>query len=105
MSHSFSTHHLISEQGTRHAHPRASAAAMSRHVQRSHRGYTLTHAGHQIRIGPVASTLRACAEAAVTQQESEYLAALDTVRTFGVDANGVTFFRADGGIAVTMARP
>jgi len=36
----------------------------------------------------VASTLRACAEAAVTQQESEYLAALDTVRTFGVDANG-----------------
>ena len=27
---------------------------MSRHVQRSHKGYTLTHAGHQIRIGPVA---------------------------------------------------
>ena len=54
MSHSFSTYHPISEQGTRHAHPRASAAAMSRHVQRSHKGYTLTHAGHQIRIGPVA---------------------------------------------------
>src|SRR6187551_2618800 len=54
MSHSFSTYHPISEQGTRHAHPRASAAAMSRHVQRSHKGYTLTHAGHQVRIGPVA---------------------------------------------------
>ncbi|HET7912077.1 MAG TPA: M23 family peptidase, partial [Pseudolabrys sp.] len=27
---------------------------MSRHLQRSHGGYTLTHAGHQIRIGPVA---------------------------------------------------
>ena len=54
MSHSFSTYHSISEQGMRHAHPRASAAAMSRHVQRSHKGYTLTHAGHQIRIGPVA---------------------------------------------------
>ena len=54
MSHSFSTYHPISEQGTRRAHPRASAAAMSRHVQRSHKGYTLTHAGHQIRIGPVA---------------------------------------------------
>ena len=54
MSHSFSTYHPVSEQGTRHAHPRASAAAMSRHVQRSHKGYTLTHAGHQIRIGPVA---------------------------------------------------
>src|SRR5512139_3495615 len=54
MSHSFSTYHSISEQGTRHAHPRASAGAISRHVQRSHKGYTLTHAGHQIRIGPVA---------------------------------------------------
>ena len=54
MSHSFSTYHPVSEQGQRHAHPRASAAAMSRHVQRSHKGYTLTHAGHQIRIGPVA---------------------------------------------------
>ena len=54
MSHSFSTYYPISEQGTRRAHPRASAAAMSRHVQRSHKGYTLTHAGHQIRIGPVA---------------------------------------------------
>jgi heat shock protein HslJ len=59
----------------------------------------------KIRIGPVTSTLRACASAALTQQESEYLAALDTVRAFGVDANGVTFFRADSGIAVTMARP
>jgi heat shock protein HslJ len=59
----------------------------------------------KIRIGPVAATQRACAEVALTQQESEYLAALDTVRTFGIDANGATFFRADGGIAVTMARP
>jgi len=54
MSHSFSTYQPVSGQSTRHAHPRASAAAMSRHVQRSHKGYTLTHAGHQIRIGPVA---------------------------------------------------
>lgn len=54
MSHSFSTYQPVSEQSMRHPHPRASAAAMSRHVQRSHKGYTLTHAGHQIRIGPVA---------------------------------------------------
>jgi heat shock protein HslJ len=59
----------------------------------------------KIRIGPVAATQRACAEASVTQQESEYLAALDTVRTFSIDAHGATLFRADGGIAVTMARP
>jgi murein DD-endopeptidase MepM/ murein hydrolase activator NlpD len=38
----------------RHVHPRASAAAMSRHLQRGHGGYILTHAGHQIRIGPIA---------------------------------------------------
>ncbi len=31
-----------------------SAAAMSRHVQRAFAGYTLTHAGRQIRVGPVA---------------------------------------------------
>jgi len=58
----------------------------------------------KIEIGPVAATQRACADNAVNQQESEYLAALDTVREFGLDANGATLFRADGGIAVTMTR-
>jgi heat shock protein HslJ len=58
----------------------------------------------KIEIGPVAATQRACADNAVNQQESEYLAALDTVRTFGVDSNGVTLYRADRGIAVTMNR-
>ena len=44
------------DHAARHPHPRTqSAAAMSRHLHRSHRGgYTLTHAGHQIWIGPVA---------------------------------------------------
>jgi heat shock protein HslJ len=58
----------------------------------------------KIEIGPVAATQKACADNAVNQQEAEYLAALDTVRSFGVDGNGVTLFRADGGIAVTMTR-
>lgn len=31
-----------------------SAASVSRHVQRGQNGYTLAHAGHQVRIGPVA---------------------------------------------------
>src|ERR1041384_1375123 len=36
-------------------HPRAhSAAAMSRHVQRTRNGYTLQHGGRQVRIGPIA---------------------------------------------------
>ena len=58
----------------------------------------------KIEIGPVAATQRACADNAVNQQESEYLAALDLVRTFTLDSNGLTFLRADGGIAVTMTR-
>lgn len=54
MSYSSSSYNSFSQQA-RQAHPRAqSAAAMSRHLQRSRGGYILTHAGHQIRIGPVA---------------------------------------------------
>ncbi len=38
-----------------HGHARArSAAAVSRHVQHAYPGYTLAHAGRQVRIGPVA---------------------------------------------------
>jgi len=56
MSYSSSSHFSAADRAARHAPPRTqSAAAMSRHVHRSQRGgYTLTHAGHQIRIGPVA---------------------------------------------------
>jgi murein DD-endopeptidase MepM/ murein hydrolase activator NlpD len=39
----------------RPAPPRAqSAAAVSRHLHRSHGGYTLVHGGRQVRIGPIA---------------------------------------------------
>src|SRR6478736_1036576 len=55
MSHSSLSYQSAADQPARQASPRGqSAAAMSRHVQRTHNGYTLTHAGHQIRIGPVA---------------------------------------------------
>jgi murein DD-endopeptidase MepM/ murein hydrolase activator NlpD len=55
MSHSSHLSYLPADQTARPAQPRAqSAAAISRHLHRSHDGYTLTHAGHQIRIGPVA---------------------------------------------------
>jgi murein DD-endopeptidase MepM/ murein hydrolase activator NlpD len=54
MSYSSSSYYQTADHGGRHAQPRAqSAAAISRHLHRSHDGYTLTHAGHQIRIGPV----------------------------------------------------
>jgi heat shock protein HslJ len=58
----------------------------------------------KIVIGPVASTLRACADPAIGQQETDYLAALDLVRTFSLAGGNLTFLRADGGIAVTYAR-
>lgn len=55
MSYSSSSYYQTADHVVRHAQPRAqSAAAISRHLHRSHDGYTLTHAGHQIRIGPVA---------------------------------------------------
>ena len=55
MSHSSLSYYTAGDNPARQASPRAqSAAAISRHVQRTHDGYTLTHAGHQIRIGPVA---------------------------------------------------
>src|SRR6476619_3110927 len=55
MSHSSHLSYLPADQTARPAQPRAqSAAAISRQLHRSHDGYTLTHAGHQVRIGPVA---------------------------------------------------
>lgn len=60
MSHSSYSHYEYS--GSAAAHRSQSTEAVSRHLNRAHapqqtrgaRGYTLTHAGHQIRIGPVA---------------------------------------------------
>lgn len=58
----------------------------------------------KIAIGPLASTLRACADPAVGDQETQYLAALELARTFSLDGGGLTLLRDDGGIAVTFAR-
>jgi len=55
MSHSSQLHYSNAHAAGRAAHPRAqSAAAVSRHLHRPHDGYTLVHAGRQVRIGPVA---------------------------------------------------
>lgn len=58
----------------------------------------------KIAIGPLASTLRACADPAVDEQEQQYLAALELARTFGLDGGNLTLLREDGGIAVTYQR-
>lgn len=60
--------------------------------------------GTDIAIGPLASTLRACADPAVGQQETEFLAALELAATFRVEGTNLTLLRDDGGIAVTLAR-
>ena len=59
--------------------------------------------GTKIAIGPIATTRRACADALVATQETEYLAALELARTYSLGANGLTLLRDGGTIAVTYA--
>jgi murein DD-endopeptidase MepM/ murein hydrolase activator NlpD len=55
MSYSSTSYCQTADSAGRHPRARAqSAATMSRHVQRAFAGYTLTHAGRQIRVGPIA---------------------------------------------------
>jgi murein DD-endopeptidase MepM/ murein hydrolase activator NlpD len=55
MSHSSPFYYPAADPAARHLQRRAqSGATVSRHLHRTHDGYTLTHAGHQVRIGPVA---------------------------------------------------
>jgi putative lipoprotein len=57
-----------------------------------------------IALGPLASTLRACADPAVATQEQQYLAALGLAKTFQVTGNKLTLFRDGGTIAVNAER-
>lgn len=55
MSHSHQLHYPSPHPIARAAHPRVqSAAAVSRHLHRTHSDYTLVHGGRQVRIGPIA---------------------------------------------------
>jgi murein DD-endopeptidase MepM/ murein hydrolase activator NlpD len=55
MSHSPASYYQHADQAPRYAQPRAqSAASVSRHLHLTHSDYMLTHAGRQVRIGPVA---------------------------------------------------
>lgn len=65
-------------------------------------GYTVD--GTAIDIGALAATMKACADDAVMTQEQQYLQALELSKSFEVVGNGLTFFRTDGGIAVTLTR-
>jgi murein DD-endopeptidase MepM/ murein hydrolase activator NlpD len=55
MSHSSQSYYPTADHAGRTAQPRAqSAAAVSRHLHRTHGDYTLVHGGRQVRIGPIA---------------------------------------------------
>jgi heat shock protein HslJ len=60
--------------------------------------------GDAITVGPLASTLRACADPAVEQQEQHYLQALALAKTFAVAGDRLDLFREDGGFAVSFLR-
>jgi heat shock protein HslJ len=60
--------------------------------------------GDAITIGPLASTLVACADPALTTQEQQYLHALELATRFAATGDRLDLFRADGGIAVSFQR-
>jgi heat shock protein HslJ len=63
-------------------------------------GYTID--GTTLRIGPLASTMKACADQAVNDQEQQFLAALQASTTFDQTGNILTLKAAGGENQVTL---
>jgi heat shock protein HslJ len=65
--------------------------------------YTVT--GRQITIGPLVTTRMACADpAGVMEQESQYLAALQTAATYKIEGTGLELRTKDGALAADFAK-
>jgi heat shock protein HslJ len=62
--------------------------------------YTLD--GTTLKIGPLASTMRACADQAVNDQEQQFLAAMQNATTFSQTGNVMTLQAAGGENQVTL---
>jgi heat shock protein HslJ len=61
--------------------------------------------GSQITIGPLASTMKACADpAGVMDQEAQYLAALGTAATYQVENNVLELRTKDGALAANFSK-
>jgi heat shock protein HslJ len=58
----------------------------------------------RIHIGPLAATLRACADPALNDQETRYLAALQLAVRYRVTGRSLTLYRPGGTIAATFER-
>jgi heat shock protein HslJ len=67
-------------------------------------GAYTTSGGDGITIGPVAATLRACADPAAGTQEQQYLAALQLAKTYRVTGDRLDLLRDGGTIAATFQR-
>ncbi len=64
--------------------------------------YTVT--GSQVKIGPLASTRMACNDpAGVMEQESQFLAAMQTAATYKIEATTLELRTAEGALAVQAA--
>ena len=63
-------------------------------------GYTIN--GTTLKIGPLASTMRACADQAVSDQEQQFLAALQASTTYSQSGNTLTLKVAGGENQVTL---
>ena len=61
-------------------------------------------ASTSIHIGPLAATLRACADSALNDQETRYLAALQLAARYRVTGSRLTLYRPGGTIAATFQR-
>jgi len=59
--------------------------------------------GTSLKIGPLASTMKACADQAVNDQEQQFLAALQASTTFSQSGNVLTLKAAGGENQVTLA--
>lgn len=63
-----------------------------------------TAGADRIKIGPLATTRRACIDPAVSTQEQQYTAALELAETYQVTGDQLTLFRPGGTIAATFER-
>jgi heat shock protein HslJ len=60
--------------------------------------------GANIAIGPLASNQMMCGEAAVMDQEQQFLVALQSASTYQLDGSRLELRRADGALAVILVR-
>ena len=64
----------------------------------------VTASGSTIKIGPLASTRKACTSQEITTQETQFLAAMELATSFSVTGDRLDLLRDGGTIAVTLQR-